>query len=289
MKVRKLRQDNFRLTALETILDLEVIGNSVVNQSITDMGKSQTATDLLADKRTNDDSEEEKCMVTAAVAPEKTTEETQSIIDVAEEKIAKVNSQDFLTPFMQDLKKHRRGGAVETKDKKASYHSIIEFLDNLTNMSDDCTIVLYYKQTIGMTQVLHEAHEHFLTETHCPVKFYNFYRDGAAQTTPPSEIAIQTNKTESRTIVVQSYMLADDATCMEHEYINAGTQLNNFEEVDEVIFLAEEKLKEGQKIWMKWMETSESCEPDRAKLLNKFYGLLFTLMYFALTFDYECA
>lgn len=268
-----------------------------------EMGKAQTTTNLLiVEKEANTDdsnSEEEKCIVTAACAPEKVVEESENEVVVGEsnsveteEKVPAVNSEAFLTPFMQELKKHRKG-VYEPNDDRASYHNIIEFLDNLTNMGDDIAITLNYKDTVEMANVVCEAHEHCVKDIFYPVKLYNVCADGAAQTTQPSEIAIQTNQTESKTMVVQSYLLANTATFTEHTFVNAETQhntLNSFNETqaagDEVVFLAEEPLKEGAKHWEKFFET---CESDRAQLLNKFYGVLFTLMYFALTFDYECA
>lgn len=219
--IRKIRREDLKLTALETILDLEVMGDSVVSLLKKDTPKSQTTTDLLA---TSEDSvEEEKCIVTSACAPEKTA-------------LTTVSSQKFLTPFMQELKKHRQDAKVVVK--KASYQNVIEFLDNLANIPDDCAIVLFYRDLLRKAEIWQQAQVFFLKDLTCPV------------------LAIE------------------------------PTQIMNLQEEEELIaqplpfvLIATEM----PKIF------SDETEPLKAKYLNKLYGVLFTLMYFALTFDYDCA
>lgn len=229
--------------------------------------KPITTPDLVA---TSEESVEERCVITSACAPEKPPTAD----------LATVSSQEFLTPFMQDLKNHRKGACAA--DKKASYHNIIEFLDNLSMMTDDCAILMCYRDLQQRAIVYQQAHVIYLKDIVCTLQLFNVCVSETSQTVPPTEMGIQTQhqKRDSRTVLVQSYQLADFTANVAQKLTDVETQHNQLAD-NELICIR----TQGHKNLL----DKNEIDVDRAKYLNQFYGLLFTLMYFALTFDYECA
>lgn len=289
-----------KLTALDTILDLEVIGSSVVSPT-RDEEKPRTATNLLASK--SQGSEDEKCVVT--VSHEPTNEEragngqrrAEEIVKNEEEGVAKVDSQGFLTPFMQELKKHRRGIIdSDNTGKKASFHSIIEFLDNLSAITEDYAFLVYYKQVVGTSEILKEAEEHCLVDRQCLITVAYTSTEEQAQTVLPTEIAVQTNETEKKATIIQAYSLTEGGTVM--EITNSDVQIQYepekiFEETQtghgKLAVFKKQSIKDRTVMKRKWIwQLQNEKSVGRGKWLNKFYTVLFTIMYLALTFDYDC-
>lgn len=233
-----------------------MIGDSVINLTNKYKTKSQTRIDLLA---TSEDSVEEKCMVTSACAPKK------------EKTVTEINSQKLLTPFMQEIKGHRKR-VLET-NKKESFHNVIEFLDNLSSMTDDCAIVVFYRDCIEKARIWQQGHVVYLKEFQCSARLFNICLNKPVQTAAPLEKSLPIVENESKTVVVQSDVKQDST--------NAETQYNTLSGEEDIIYIT----TKGHKM------LTDCCGQDseRTQYLNQFYGLLFTLMYFALIFDYECA